>query len=577
MGIRTKIVCTMGPAVKGFEKICDLIRSGMSVARLNFAHGTHEEHAQVIRDIQRARKELDISVAIMADIKGPEIRVGQLPNNALHVESGLRLKLPEEIPMHPLEALHFMQVGMQLLFDDGSLISHIVEKSSDGISIEFQNSGILRSGKSINIPGANIPLPALTAKDLFDLKFSCSHGIEMVAASFIRSSHHVLSIKELLAKEGRPETLVISKIENQEGVEHFDQIVQVSDGIMIARGDLGVELDLALVPRLQKRMIRSSFLACKPSITATQMLESMIHSPRPTRAEVSDVANAIYDCTSAIMLSGETAVGKYPLETVRRMRSIAEEAEGDFDYRQFFEKHSERGYHDVSSAVVLAAVKTAYSANAKAIFAFTSSGMTARLLSRLMPKMPIVALTANPVTYQQLALYWGVIPVYTEKCSNVQEAFSITSKFALEKGIIEFGDLVVVTSGAPFGKRGSTNMMRVESIGEILVRGHHGFGQHTSAPIHFLFSLEGKDPQIARGKFVVISHCDDAFYPFLKESAGLILQNSIADAASERYAVTVAKSLGIPVITRADGAMAVLTEGSIVTLDPQKGLVYSSG
>lgn len=321
-------------------------------------------------------------------------------------------------------------------------------------------------------------------------------------------------------------------------------------------------------------MIRKCFQACKPVVTATQMLESMISNPRPTRAEVSDVANAIYDSTSAIMLSGETAAGKYPIETVRRMKSIAQVAEADFDYRQFFDQHSKGDYHDLSSAVALAAVKTAYSANARAIFAFTSSGNTARLVSRLRPKMPIVAMTSNIKVYHQMAANWGVIPLYNPNCRSSQEAFNEMSKAALHRGLIAFGDVVVVTSGSPFGKKGSTNMMVVESIGEILIRGYKGVGPKVKGRVSILLSPEGKDPESLRGALVVIPHCDNAFLPCLKFASGIILQNHPGDTASEKYAALLAKTFDISAICRADGAMTLLVEGEEVTLDPRRGLIY---
>lgn len=574
MAIRTKVVCTVGPAVASLDKIVELMKSGMSVARLNFGHGTYEEHAQMIGYLKKAREKLGLPLAIMIDIKGPEVRIGKVKGDAMPIAAGQRIRIPQEVPMHPLEVLQMVTVGMRILFDDGYLISKVVEKDPSGIVVEMLNAGTLKSGKGMNIPGAQITLPAMTPKDVEDLKFACKHEVEMIAASFIRSSHHVLSIKEFLAKEGHAEMLVVSKIENHQGIENFDSIVQASDGIMIARGDLGLELDLALVPKLQKMMIRKCFQACKPSIIATQMLESMITYPRPTRAEVSDVANGVYDCTSAIMLSGETAVGKYPIETTLRMCEIAKEAEEDFDYRAFFERHSTRDYHDISSAVSLAAVKTAYSANAKAIFAFTTSGMTAKFLSRLMPKIPIIALTTQKTTYHQMAFYWGVIPLFTEKCANVDEAFALCSRFAMEKKIIAFGDVVVVTSGIPFGKKGSTNMMHVQSVGDILVRGHKGFGRKVTGPVSILLSPEGRDPSSLAGHLVVIPHCDAEFLPLLKGALGLILQNSINDHNSEKYAALVAKTFDLPLITRADGALATLTEGEEVTLDPHRGLIY---
>jgi pyruvate kinase len=581
MFTRTKIVCTIGPAVATYEKMLELIDAGMNVARLNFSHGTHAEHLVNINHLKRARQKMNRPLAIMLDTHGPKIRVGKLPGDALPLRPKQRFKLveaekgrPDEIPVHPIEVIEALVPGMKVLFDDGYIISEVVEKGNKEAVVEIQNSGILKSGKGVNIPGAHIPLPALTPGDIEDIKFGCAHDIDLIAASFIRSAHHVLTIKELLAKEGKSEILVIAKIESTQGIENFDSIVQVADGIMVARGDLGVEVDLALVPKYQKMMIRKCYQACKPVVTATQMLESMISNPRPTRAEVSDVANAIYDATSAIMLSGETAIGQYPIETVRRMQSIVQEAESDFNYHEFFDQRTSRDYHDVSSAVSVAAVKTAYSANAKAIFAFTTSGQTARLLSRLRPHMPIIAVTSNAKNYHQLAFNWGVIPVLSEGCGNIKEAFSAASFFALKDGIISFGDVVIVTAGAPFGKKGTTNMMMVESIGEVLVRGHKGFGPKVKGSVTFVLAPEGYDPDSLEGRLVVIPHCDNTFLPILKKALGVILQNSIGDSASEKFAALVAKTFEISVMSRADGAMSILKEGEEVTLDPQRGLIY---
>lgn len=581
MWIRTKILCTIGPSVASPEKMDALIKAGMNVARLNFSHGTYEEHAQNIARLKKAREKAQKPLAILLDMKGPKIRVGKVNNDALPLQPKQRLRLVEKgaghldsVPFHPIEVLEAVHPGMKILFDDGYIIGHVVEVGEKEAIVEIENSGVLKSGKGINLPGAILPLPAMTPQDFEDLKFGCKQDVDLVAASFIRSSHHVLAIKELLAKEGKPHIAVIAKIESSQGIENFDSIVQVADGIMIARGDLGVEVDLAVVPKLQKMMIRKCYQACKPVITATQMLESMIANPRPTRAEVSDVANAIYDTTSAIMLSAETAVGQYPIETVERMKHIAQEAEADFNYRTFFEQHSQRDYHDISSAVALAAVKTAYSANAKAIFAFTTSGATARRVSRLRPEMPIIAVTSAERYYHQLAFDWGVIPVLCPSCSNAKEAFEAASRYALSHGLISFGDVVVVTAGVPFGKKGTTNMMIVENIGEVLVRGHKGFGPKVSGKISFVLSPEGWDPDHLEGRIVVISHCDNSFLPILKKAAGVILQNSLGDTASEKYAALVTKSFEISTMSRADGAMAVLREGEEVTLDPQRGLVY---
>lgn len=576
---RTKIICTIGPAVSSFEKIIELIDAGMNVARLNFSHGTHEEHLKTIQNLKRAREQKKVPLAIMLDTKGPKIRVGALPGGSIQVKQGLRLTLAKEskdpltVPIHPIEVLKSVQPGAKILFDDGYIISQVVEKKEGEVVVEVQNRGVLKSEKGVNIPGAQLDLPAMTEADLSDLKFGCTHDVDLIAASFIRSAHHLFEIKEFLHQEGKGDLLVFAKIESAQGVENFDSIVQAADGIMVARGDLGVEVELAQVPRLQKMMIRKCLQFCKPVITATQMLESMISNPRPTRAEVSDVANAIYDGSSAVMLSAETAVGQYPIETVQSMKEIVRAAEDDFDYRHFFEKYTHRDSHNLSAAVSLAAVKTAYSAQAKSIFAFTTSGRTARLVSRLRPEMPILTLASHEKVYHQLAVDWGVIPLQST-CKDVREALEVTIRFALKKGLIAFGDVIVATSGAPFGKQGTTNMMHVETIGEILVRGHKGSGQKVHGPVVFVLSPKKNSSKNLRSCLVVLTHCEEEMFPFLKEAKGIILQNVLGDSSSEQAAALCAKTYDIPFMSRAEGAMDLLKEGEEVTLDPKRGFVY---
>jgi pyruvate kinase len=580
--IRTKIICTIGPSVSSFDMIIKLIEAGMNVARLNFSHGTQAEHLVMINKLKEAREHLKRPLAIMLDTKGPEIRLGKIKEGQTTLKTGQRwalLKKEElgdehKISIFPHQVLEKLEPGTIILFDDGYISSHLIEANEEGVIVQINNGGIIRSGKGVNIPNTSLNLPAVTHKDIEDIKFGCAQDIDIIAASFVRSAEHVLTIKKLLTEEKKSDILVIAKIENSEGVQNFDSIVQAADGIMIARGDLGVEVPLSQVPRLQKMMIRKSYLAGKPVVTATQMLESMINNPRPTRAETSDVANAIYDSTSAVMLSGETAIGRYPIETVNVMRSIVKEAEGDFNYRAFFDQHAPLVYHDVPSAVTLATVKTAYSSNAKAIFAFTRGGSTARLLSRLRPQMPIIAMTENEKTFHQMSFNWGVIPYRSGVCRSQEEGFERISSFALENQLVSYGDLVVMTAGTPFGISGTTNMMIVESIGDVLVRGHIGYGARIHGNVVIVLSPENKKPYAVKDQLLVIVQCDESYLSLIREAAGIILQNHINDVTSEKYAKKVALSLGKPIILRADAACRVLKEGQLVTLDPEKALVY---
>lgn len=578
---RTKIVCTMGPAVSSPEKIEALIAAGMNVARLNFSHGTHEEHGKLIQYLKEAREKLRVPLAIMLDTKGPEIRLGKLKNDQITLKEGQRFWLvkeevtgdEEKITLTPSLALDVLKKDMFVLLDNGYIITHVIDVDARGARVEVDHGGVIKSTRGVNMPGAEIELPPMTAKDEADIRFGCEQDIDWIAASFIRSAEHVVAIKKVLEDQNKSDIAIIAKIENRLGVQNFDSIVQVADGIMVARGDLGVELPLTQVPRLQKMMIRKSFLSAKPCVTATQMLESMMVNPRPTRAETSDVANAIYDSTSAVMLSGETAIGSYPIQVVKVMKAIIEEAEADFSYYDFFKQSTQRAFYDVPSSVAGASVNTAYSANAKAIFAFTTSGSTARLLSRLRPEMPIIAMTPNPKVYHQLALCWGVIPILCKDAHNIEEAKKKISEYALARGLVHYGDLVVITAGTPFGRPGTTNMMIVDSIGDVLVRGSEGLGNKIHGKILLHPSPESKDYSV-RGQIIVINICDENYLPLLKNAAGVILQNHVDDVDSERYLKKIAKVLNLPVILRAEGASDMLRNEQLVTLDPSQAIIY---
>jgi len=469
MQTKTKIICTIGPSVASYEKIVELIEAGMNVARLNMSHGTYEGHRKIIQLLQKAREEKGANLAIMLDTKGPEIRLGEIPGGALDVLPLQKIYLskedtPDGIKVIPEIVFDFLLEGMKILFDDGYIGATVVGKDSTGVFVEMENTGILKTHKGVNIPGVTIPLPAMTEEDKEALIFACKERVDIIAASFVRSADHVREIKHFLATQGRPDIAVIAKIEDRQGVENFKSIVEAADGIMVARGDLGVELPLHEVPSLQKMMIRECYPKAKPVITATQMLESMIYHPRPTRAEVSDVANAIYDSSSAVMLSGETAMGFYPISVVQMMKSIIQEAEDKFLYDEFFQTTSTHHLRNISFSVAKAAVKTAYNLEAKAIFALTSSGLTARVISSFRPKMPIIVLTPSQEVYYQMALTWGVIAAPPCSVESVEEAFIYLANFAKQRKIVSPADTVVLTAGSSFGVKGSTNMLIVEKI-----------------------------------------------------------------------------------------------------------------
>lgn len=579
MHIRTKIICTIGPAVNNYEKIIELVHAGMNIARINFSHGDKEEHIASIQMIKKARDHLKCSLGIMLDTKGPEIRIREIKGGQMVLSKDQQLKLVKEVregdqegvSVNPPHVVDELKPGMKLLFDDGYIGAVVTEVERGCAFIKITNPGVLKSRKKINIPHEDISLPSMTDEDIADITLGCQQDVDMIAASFIRNAENVIEMRKLLKRLGKPETLIISKIESVLGVKNFESILQVSDGIMVARGDLGVELPLKQVPRLQKMMIRKCNLEGKLVVTATQMLESMINCPRPTRAEVSDVANAIYDSTSCVMLSGETAVGKYPIEATHTMRSVVEEAESDFDYENYDKTCNNRRYKDVSSAVAIAAVKTAYGSQAQAIFTYTSSGFTSRTISRFRPKIPIISLTSSSKTFHQLSAAWGVVPLL-RSYSNAEEAFDAAMCHALKERYVHYGDMVLVTAGTPFGIRGTTNMMTIKSIGEVLVRGDASGGRVVYAPA-MLILMPDKTYE-TKGKILVLSHCESKYETFIQHCCGLVLQNFEDDKESEKFVTEFAHKYHLPYIVRAESACSLIKEGEFVTLYPEKGVVF---
>jgi pyruvate kinase len=567
---RTKIICTMGPAVQSAEAIQDLIHAGMNVARLNFSHGTYEDHGRFIQLLKEARAARGVPLAIMLDTKGPEIRVGSKWQERAF-RAGERIALgqaPDQIPVRPAEVLAYLKPEMKVLFDDGYLIAHVVSAHEGSVEIEFFNEGVLKPNKSMNLPGTRVPLPALTDQDVEDLRFGVENGIDLVAASFVRSAEHVMAIRDCLHRLGAPDVQIIAKIENAEGIQNFDEIVQVADGIMVARGDLGVELPIAQVPRLQKMMIRKCYQAGKPVVTATQMLESMIHHPRPTRAEVSDVANAIYDSTSAVMLSGETAMGSYPVEAVRVMQAVIEETERDLNFTDIGGPVGQAMQHETPSAVALAAVKTACASGARAIFAFTRTGGTARLLSRLRPSLPILAFVPEQRRFHQMALLWGVHPFLAPADDHLGSAFRAAAEQALASHAVRFGDLVVVTAGAPFGVVGTTNSMIVETIGRVLLRGKGVGTSGTGLLKRWHAGVDQLDGAILWVQDWTAAIAEDAL-----RAAAIIYTNALPDPHKERSWLEWGQQHHKTIVVRTNCPEVLLEEGQLMTVEGRRGLV----
>ena len=469
---KTKIVCTLGPASNEETIIEQLILAGMDAARFNFSHGTHETHLAQLTRLKHVRDSLGRPVATILDTKGPEIRIRTFGCGTITLKEGQTFVLSteevegtQERVSVTYENLHKeLQPGCHILIDDGLIELEVMSIQGRELNCTVLSGGELSSNKSINIPGVSIALPALTEKDKEDLRFGVENDFDFIAASFVRRASDVEEIRKVLAEYGGNDIGIIAKIENREGVDNLDAIIEAADGIMVARGDLGVEIPAHEVPVLQKRMIKAAVRAGKHVITATQMLDSMIRNPRPTRAEVSDVANAVFDGTSCVMLSGETASGKYPVEALETMVDIAMAAEGAIDYWKRFRNTPFDHTTSITDAISHTSCLTAMDLEASAIITPTQSGYTARMISRFRPGCVVAALTTEERVRRQLAISWGVMPYLTGNVDSTDRLFSMCVDSARKEGVVEPGDTVVITAGVPIGKSGSTNFIKAQVV-----------------------------------------------------------------------------------------------------------------
>ena len=583
---RTKIVCTMGPSTESDDILRQLMESGMNVARQNFSHGSHESHKITHDRVVRLAKELGKPIATLLDTKGPEVRLKKFRDNQkVEIKTGDIFTLTtadvegdnSRVSITYKNLPNDIEIGTRILIDDGNVSIRCtdIKNNDDGtadIICTVLNGGFLSNNKGVNIPGVKLSMPYLSEADVSDIRFGCRESFDFIAASFVTCAEDVLDIRKILAEEGRPDIRIISKIENGEGVKNIDEILRVSDGIMVARGDMGVEIPFEEIPRLQKMLIKKGFSACKQVITATQMLESMIHNPRPTRAETTDVANAIYDGTSAIMLSGETAAGEHPVEAVKTMALIAETTEKAIDYRKRFRKQEFDGEANVSAAISHATVSAAMDLGAASIVTVTKSGATARMISRYRPECPVISCTTSEVTYRQTALSWGVIPLMCEEMmTNTDDLIHRAVEKAVGAGLLKDGDLAVITAGVPLGVSGTTNLMKVHIVGDVLVSGRGVNKGITTAPVCVANTAEEAAERFTAGQILVMPKTSNEVLPLLKTAAGIITEEDGADC----HAAIVGMTLDIPVIVGAKNASAVLKSGIAVTMDAEKGLVMS--
>lgn len=576
---KTKIVCTMGPNL--FEKhlIAPLMKAGMNVARFNFSHGTYETHQHYYDEVCRIRDELGLPVATMLDTKGPEIRVRSFKNGRVTLQNGQLFTLTtdevegdeEHVSITYKELPQEIAVGSSILIDDGLIGMQVERIDGADIVCRVLNGGVVSNNKGVNIPNAHLSMPFISEKDHQDILFAIKNGYDFIAASFTRCADDIMQIRHILQENNCHTINIIAKIENMEGVENIDEILRVVDGVMVARGDLGVEVPLEDVPSLQKKLIQRGIAAGKPVITATQMLDSMIKNPRPTRAEATDVANAIYDGTSAIMLSGESAVGAYPVEAVETMVRIALRAEADMDYIRRFSRDTSAST-DVTNAISHATVTSAHDLNASAIITVTKSGSTARILSRYRPACVIVGCTTEKHVWRQLALSWGTVPLMIAEESNTDDLFEHAVDAAVQNGLVHDGELVVLTAGVPLGISGTTNLMKVHVVGHLLSRGQGLHGGKVVAPLCVIRNLEKDAKNFNTGDVIVCHQTTREMFSMLRKSSAIVLE----DDNPEGHGAIAGMSLDIPVIIGAKNATNILKSGAVVTVDGEKGTVSAN-
>ena len=573
---KTKIVCTLGPVSQSEETLTKLIENGLNVCRFNFSHGSHEEHKERMDIVKKVRDELKKPVAILLDTKGPEIRTGNFADPEVFLEEGSKfiITMADVIGNKEMCTVSYKGLaedvveGDTILIDDGLVGLKVENVVGEEIHCVVENSGIVKNHKGVNVPGVKINLPALTPKDISDIEFGITQGIDFIAASFVRKASDVLAIREVLENNNATDIQIISKIENQEGVDNLDEILQVSDGLMVARGDLGVEIPTEDIPIVQKQMIKKCNALGKPVITATQMLDSMIRNPRPTRAEVTDVANAIYDGTDAIMLSGETAAGKYPVEAVKVMAAIAKRIEETLDYDTILRSKGLNNTN-VTDAISYATCTTAKSLTASGIVTSTSSGYTARMVSKFRPKTPIIAATPNERTSRQLSLSWGVYTVMCEQAENTDDLIDNSIEASKNEGYIHEGELVVITTGVPTGVSGTTNLIKVQVISEEICQGI-GIGRTTvEGLVRFVKSGQTCE-NFNEGDILVTTMTDKDMNPYIEKAAAIVTQ----EGGMTSHAAIVGINLGKPVIVSAESILSKVEDGEFITVDTTRGAVY---
>ncbi|WP_049318671.1 pyruvate kinase [Mammaliicoccus sciuri] len=577
---KTKIVCTIGPASESEEMLEKLMLAGMNVARLNFSHGSHEEHKGRIDTIRKVSSKLNKNIGILLDTKGPEIRTHNMKDGLIELTKGSEVTVkttevegtPEAFSVTYEKLAEDVEVGSTILLDDGliELTVKSVDIAKGEVHCDVQNTGELKNKKGVNLPGVKVNLPGITDKDASDIRFGIEQGVDFIAASFVRRPSDVLDIRAILEEKENNVIKIIPKIENEEGIENIDEILQVSDGLMVARGDMGVEILPEAVPMVQKQLIQKCNKLGKPVITATQMLDSMQRNPRCTRAEASDVANAIYDGTDAVMLSGETAAGLYPEEAVRTMQNIAVAAEEAQDYKKLLSDRSKMIDTNLVNAIGVSVAHTALNLNVESIVAATESGATAQTISKYRPHSHIIAVTPNETTARHMTLVWGVLPVVKKGKQTTDELLNNAVSTAVNTGLVDNGDLIIITAGVPTGETGTTNLMKIHLVGDELAKGQ-GIGHHSTVGKAVVANtaddLKGKD----LSESIVVTQSTDAdMVPYLENAKGIVTE----EGGLTSHAAVVGLNLGVATIVGVEGAREKIADGTLITLDPKQHKVF---
>ena len=575
---KTKIICTLGPSTDQEGVLRELVANGMNVARFNFSHGSHEEHLGRFEKLKAIREELGKPVAALLDTKGPEIRLKDFKNGTEMLEAGQTFTLTtrevegtKEICSITYKDLpQDVQPGGTIMLDDGLIKLQIITVNDTDIVCKVLNNGKIKNKKGVNVPGVHLSMPYMSQRDRDDIIFGAQQGFDFIAASFVRTAQDVYDIRNLL-NEYDSDIRIIAKIENREGVNNIDSILAAADAVMVARGDLGVEIDFTELPGIQKNIIERSFSFGKPIVTATQMLDSMIVNPRPTRAEISDVANAIYDGTSAIMLSGETAAGAYPVEALKTMSAIAERTEQE-NHARFAPLAENTGKISVSDATAHAACLTAKDVNAAAIVTVSESGNTARLLSKYRPEQPIIACVMKEQVQRQLALSWGITPLMMSLAHSTDELIEMSTALAKENGYLHNGELAVVTAGVPVGVSGTTNMIKIHMVGNCLATGV-GVGPENndvaSGKACVCRTMDEVRAKFKPGMVLVVPSTSNEMLSFVRDAAALVVE----EPGLNSHAAIAGKALLKPTVVGAAGATSHIRDGLMVAVDCAHGSV----